>query len=295
MNNRDYIVRAAAADEQIRAFAATTKTIAETARVAHNLAPVATAALGRLMSAGVMMGIMMKGDRDLLSIRIDADGPLQGMLITADSHGHVKGYVGNPDVTVPDHENGHLNVGMAVGNGMLSVIKDLGLKDPYVGNIELQTGEIAEDMTYYFAASEQTPSSVGLGVLVDRDGSVLEAGGFIVQLMPNVTDDVIDRLEANIRTLPSVTDMLRSGMTPEDILNRILDGLQPEFYEQTEASFVCGCSKERYTKGLISLGRKELEKLIQDEENIEVRCQFCNHSYIFTTDEIREMMQFATK
>ena len=290
MSERDYIVRATAADEFIRAFAITSRGIAETARKAHDLTPVATAALGRLLSASAMMGIMMKGDRDILTVRIDASGPLQGLLATADAHGHVKGYVGNPQAEAPDRPDGHLGVGAAVGIGVLSVIKDLGLKDPYVGDIELQTGEIAEDLTYYFAASEQTPSSVGLGVLVDRDGSVLQAGGFIVQLMPDVPDEVITTLEENLRGLPSVTEMLSAGKTPEDILSTVLAGLSPEFTGTTDAAFACNCSKDRYAQGLISLGREELSKLPDEAGEIEVRCRFCNHAYRFGAEELAEMI-----
>jgi len=293
MDDRDYIVRATAADGFIRAFAVTSRGITETAREAHDLTPVASAALGRLLSAGAMMGTMMKGDRDMLTIRIDASGPLRGLLVTADSHGRVKGYVGNPEAEAPDRPDGHLGVGAAVGIGVLSVIKDLGLKEPYVGDIELQTGEIAEDLTYYFAASEQTPSSVGLGVLVDRDGSILQSGGFIVQLMPNVPDEVITKLEENLRGLPSVTEMLSRGSKPEGMLETVLAGLSPEFTGTTETAFVCGCSKERYARGLISLGQEELSRLPDETGEIEVRCRFCNKAYRFSPEDIKEMLLCA--
>lgn len=290
---KDYIVRATAADEFVRAFAITSRGIAETARMAHDLTPVATAALGRLLSASAMMGVMMKGDRDMLTVRIDSSGPLNGLLATADSHGNVKGYVGNPNAEAPDRPDGHLGVGAAVGIGVLSVIKDLGLKEPYVGDIELQTGEIAEDLTYYFAASEQTPSSVGLGVLVDRDGSVLQSGGFIVQLMPDVPDEVISQLEVNLKSLPSVTEMLSAGLTPERILSRVLDGLQPEFTGECGAAFSCNCSKERYTKGLASLGKNDLMSLIRGDESVEIVCQFCGKKYEFTAQELKTIAEAA--
>ncbi|MBO4685970.1 MAG: Hsp33 family molecular chaperone HslO [Lachnospiraceae bacterium] len=293
MSDRDYIVRATAADEFIRAFAITSRGIAEKARVAHNLTPVATAALGRLLSGAAMMGIMMKGDKDMLTVRIDASGPLQGLLVTADSHGRVKGYVGNPDAEAPDRPDGHLGVGAAVGIGVLSVIKDLGLKDPYIGDIPLQTGEIAEDLTYYFAASEQTPSSVGLGVLVDRDGSVLQSGGFIVQLMPDVPDEVITKLEENLKGLPTVTEMLSAGDTPEDMLSRVLAGLSPEMTGTNDAEFFCNCSRDRYAQGLISLGKKELGNLPDENGEIEVRCRFCNKAYRFDRNDIDEMLKIA--
>ena len=295
MAERDYIVRATAADEFVRAFAITSKGIAETARKAHDLTPVATAALGRLLSATAMMGVMMKGDKDVLTVRIDASGPLKGLLATADSHGNVKGYVGNPAAEAPDRPDGHLGVGAAVGIGVMSVIKDLGLKEPYVGDIELQSGEIAEDFTYYFAASEQTPSSVGLGVLVDRDRSVLQSGGFIVQWMPDVPDEVISQLETNLKGLPSVTEMLSSGLTPEGMLLRVLDGLNPEFAGECDAAFSCNCSKERYTKGLASLGPEDLLSLIHGDESVEVVCQFCGKKYEFTADELKMIAEAAVK
>ena len=188
----DYIVRATAADGQIRAFAATTRETVETARADHNTSPVATAALGRLLTAGAMMGVMMKGDKDLLTLRIHAGGPLNGITVTADSKGNVKGYVGNPDVVIPANKKGKLDVAGAVGVGFMDVIKDLGLKEPYVGQCALQTSEIAEDLTYYFATSEQVPSSVGLGVLMNKDNTVRQAGGFIIQLMPFCDEKVIE-------------------------------------------------------------------------------------------------------
>ena len=295
MADRDYIVRATAADEFIRAFAITSRGIAETARRAHDLTPVATAALGRLLSATAMMGTMMKGDKDVLTVRIDASGPLKGLLATADSHGNVKGYVGNPNADTPDRPDGHLGVGAAVGIGVMSVIKDLGLKEPYIGDIELQSGEIAEDFTYYFAASEQTPSSVGLGVLVDRDRSVLQSGGFIVQLMPDVPDEVITQLETNLKALPSVTEMLSAGLTPEGMLEKVLAGLQPEITGECDATFSCNCSKERYTKGLASLGREDLLSLIHGDESVEVVCQFCGKKYEFTAEELKTIAEAAIK
>ena len=294
MAERDYIVRATAADEFVRAFAITSRGIAERAHKAHDLTPVATAALGRLLSAAAMMGVMMKGDKDVLTVRIDASGPLNGLLATADSHGNVKGYVGNPNAEAPDRPDGHLGVGAAVGIGVMSVIKDLGLKEPYVGDIELQTGEIAEDITYYFAASEQTPSSVGLGVLVDRDGSVLQSGGFIIQLMPDVPDEVISVLEANLKGLPSVTEMLSAGHTPESMLEKVLDGLSPEITGECGAAFSCNCSKERYKKGLASLGREDLLSLIRGDESVEVVCRFCGRKYEFTAEELKQIADAAT-
>ena len=233
----DYIVRATAANAQIRAFACTTKAMVEAARQAHNTSPVMTAALGRLLTAGAMMGTMSKGEKDLLTLQIRGDGPAKGLTVTADSKGNVKGYASVPDVILPANAVGKLDVSGALGAGYLSVIKDLGLKEPYVGQTQLQTGEIAEDLTYYFATSEQVPSSVGLGVLMERDNTVKQAGGFIIQLMPFTEDEVINRLEENLSKVASVTSMLESGKTPEEILQTILDGFDIEFNETSQTQF----------------------------------------------------------
>ena len=208
----DIIVRATAADAQIRVFCAYTKDMVEEARKRHNTSPVCTAALGRLMTAASMMGSMLKNDTDLLTVKIESDGPIEGITVTADSKGFVKGYVGNPLVILPANSVGKLDVAGAVGVGYLDVIKDLGLKEPYVGQTELQTGEIAEDITYYYASSEQIPSSVGLGVLMNRDNTVKQAGGFILQLMPGVTEETIEKVENNLKKISSVTTLLDEGM-----------------------------------------------------------------------------------
>ena len=287
----DYIVRATAADGQIRAFAATTRETVETARQDHNTSPVATAALGRLLTAGAMMGVMMKGDKDLLTLRIHAGGPLNGITVTADSKGNVKGYVGNPDVVIPANKKGKLDVAGAVGVGFMDVIKDLGLKEPYVGQCVLQTSEIAEDLTYYFAVSEQVPSVVGLGVLMNRDNTVRQAGGFIVQLMPFAEEEMISRLEENIKNLSSVTTMLDAGKTPEGMLEVLLSGMDLEITDTLPVEFACNCSKDRVRKALISIGREELQSMIDDGETIEVNCHFCNKNYNFTVDELKQMIQ----
>ena len=219
----DYIVRATAANRQIRAFAITSREMVETAREHHNTSPVATAALGRLLSAGAMMGVMMKGEKDMLTIMMKGDGPINGVTVTADSHGNVKGYVGNPNVIIPANYAGKLDVGAAIGYGTLTVIKDMGLKEPYSSQVPLGTSEVAEDLTYYFAASEQVPSAVGLGVLMSKDNTVKQAGGFIVQLMPFAEEEVIDKLEKRINSISSVTEMLEKGMTPEDILTEVME------------------------------------------------------------------------
>ena len=291
----DYIVRATAANNQIRAFAATTKETVEAARQAHNTSPVATAALGRLLTGGAMMGSMMKNDSDMLTIQIKGDGPIGGLTVTADSKGNVKGYVEHPEVMLPPNAQGKLDVAGALGIGLISVIKDMGLKEPYVGQTILQTSEIAEDLSYYFATSEQVPSSVGLGVLMEHDNTVKQAGGFIVQLMPFVDDDVVDRLEANIKKISSVTSMLDKGMTPEEILEEVLDGFEVEVKDTMPAQFYCNCTKERVEKAIISIGKKDIQEMIEDGKPIEVNCHFCGKSYEFSVEELKTLIKKATR
>lgn len=285
----DYLVRATAAKAQIRAFACTTRELVEMARSTHDTSPVVTAALGRLLTAGCMMGSMLKGEKDILTLQIMADGPIKGMTVTADSRGNVKGYANEPGVILAANSAGKLDVAGAVGKGMLNVIKDMGLKEPYVGQTTLQTGEIAEDLTYYFATSEQVPSSVGLGVLMEKDNTVKQAGGFIVQLMPFAEDTVIDKLEENLSKVTSVTALLDAGNTPEQILAVLLEGLEAEFKDTMPVRFLCNCSKERVERALISIGRAELEDMIADDQSIEVNCHFCNKHYVFSVDDLRAM------
>lgn len=287
----DYIVRATAADDAIRAFAITSKDLVETARQHHNTSPIMTAALGRLLSAGAMMGTMMKGKKDLLTIQIQCSGPAKGLTVTADAAGHVKGYAVTPDVDLPPNAQGKLNVGGALDMGVLSVIKDMGLKEPYVGQTVLQTGEIAEDLTYYFATSEQIPSAVGLGVLMNKDNTVEQAGGFIIQLMPFTSEEVIEKLEEKIKTIDSVTQMLEDGLTPEGILEEILGEFGVTITEKMPAEFKCDCSKERVSKALASISKKDLQDIINDGEEIEVKCQFCNTAYKFGIDELKEIQK----
>lgn len=285
----DYIVRATAANASVRAFAITSKNMVEEARKNHDTTPVITAALGRLLSAASMMGSMMKGEKDLLTIQIQCSGPAQGLTVTADSTGYVKGFPKVADVVLPPNELGKLDVGGALGLGVMSVIKDLGLKEPYVGQTVLQTGEIAEDLTYYFATSEQIPSAVGLGVLVEKDGSVKQAGGFIIQLMPFTPDDVIDKLEKKIAEIKSVTEMLEDGNTPEQILEIVLGDFGLEITDTMPTAFRCDCSKERVSRAISTLSRKDLDDIINDGEAIEVKCQFCNHAYQFSVEELKQM------
>lgn len=287
----DYIVRATAANAQIRAFAATTRELVETARKAHDTSPVVTAALGRLMTGGVMMGTTLKGEKDLLTLQVSGDGPIKGMTVTADSQGNVKGYAIEPQVMLPPSAAHKLDVGKAVGGGMLRVIKDMGLKEPYVGQTILQTGEIAEDLTYYFATSEQVPSSVGLGVLMEKDNTVKQAGGFIVQLMPFTEDAVIEKLEQNLAEFSSVTTVLNEGKNPEEMLRLLLKGMDVEITDTMPAQFYCNCDKKRVEKAIISIGRKEIREMISENKPIEVNCHFCNTSYSFSVEELKELLE----
>ena len=286
----DYLVRATAADAAIRAFAVSTLDTVEEASARHNLSPVASAALGRLLTAGVMMGGMLKNEDDLVTLRIDGDGPIGSIVVTADSRGEVKGFAANPSVMLPPSPVGKLDVGGSIGNGVLTVIKDMGLKEPYSGQVVLQTGEIAEDLTYYFATSEQVPSSVGLGVLMNRqDATVKRAGGFIIQLMPFAGDEVLTKLEENIKSLKPVTTMLDSGLTPEEVLGEVLKGFDIEITDTMPVGFKCNCSKDRLTKALISLGRKEIKSIIDDGKPITMNCHFCNTDYTFEIDELKDI------
>ncbi|WP_395014285.1 Hsp33 family molecular chaperone HslO [Robinsoniella peoriensis] len=287
----DYIVRATAADNQIRAFAATTRDLVEKARSVHNTSPVATAALGRLLTAGAMMGTMMKGEKDILTLQIKAGGPINGITVTADSKANVKGYVGKPDVMLPPNAKGKLDVAGAVGVGLLQVIKDMGLKEPYVGQTVLQTSEIAEDLTYYFATSEQVPSSVGLGVLMEHDNTVKQAGGFIIQLMPFTDDAVIDALEKKLSEVTSFTSMLDAGDTPEMILDKLLGDFGVQITDKVPTSFCCNCTKYRVEKAIISIGKKDIQEMIDDEKPIEVNCHFCNTNYEFSVEELKQILK----
>lgn len=286
----DYIVRATAAEGQIRAFAAVTKDTVEEARRRHGTSPVATAALGRLLTAGAIMGSMMKNDTDMLTLQIRGDGPLGGITVTADSHANVKGYVLNPDVMLPP-KNGKLDVGGAVGIGLLTVIKDMGLKEPYSGQTILVTSEIAEDLTYYFANSEQVPSSAGLGVLMDKDNTVKCAGGFIIQLMPFAENKTIDQLEENLKKVTSVTKLLDAGYTPQQLLEELLGGMGLEITDTMPARFYCNCSKERVEQAVVSIGKKDIEEMIKEGKDIEVKCHFCNTAYKYTIDELKEILK----
>lgn len=288
--DKDYIVRATAADGQIRAFAATTRNLAEQARQMHQTSPVATAALGRLLTAGAMMGSMMKGEQDLLTIQVRGDGPIGGITVTADSKARVKGYVNNPLVMLPANTEGKLDVGGAVGKGMLQVIRDVGLKEPYVGQVDLISGEIAEDLTCYFAVSEQVPSAVALGVLMNKNNTVRQAGGFILQLMPFADEEIIAGLEQKLTEVTRISSLLDEGMTPEEILEYVLASFEPRILEQMPCSYYCNCSKERVEKAIASIGKKDLQEMIEEGKTIEVGCNFCDKKYEFSVEELRRLM-----
>lgn len=286
----DYIIRAMAAGGQIRAFAATTKDLVEHARQIHNTSPVATAGLGRMLTAASMMGATLKNSSDVLTLIAKGDGPLGGITVTADSASNVKGYVNNPSFVNPPNFFGKFDVGGAIGNGTLTVIKDIGLKEPYSGQVSLITGEIAEDLTYYFATSEQVPTSVALGVLMNKNNTVRQAGGFIIQLMPFASDEVIDALEAKIKRITSITSLLDSGMSPEDILNQVLGDMDLEITDTIPTAYNCNCSRERVTKAIISIGKKEITDMINEGKDIEVNCHFCNKNYVFTPKDLKKLI-----
>lgn len=292
---KDYLIRATAANGQVRAFGVTSRELTETAKNAHDTSPVATAALGRLMSAAVMMGADLKGENDLLTLRMEGDGPMGGLLATADSHGNVKGYAFHPEVLLPPNARGKLDVGGALGAGMLSVVKDIGLKEPYVGQTNLVSGEIAEDLTYYYAASEQIPCSIALGVLMNKDNTVRQAGGFMIQLLPGASDELIDRLEERLGELPSITALLDAGKTPEEILSGLLGDFDLEILEKKPVQFHCDCSRERVERAIVSIGKKEIREMIEEGKPIEAGCQFCNKKYSFSVEELEELLQKAVR
>ena len=290
MDNKDYIVRASLANDSVRAFAISSTHLVAEARERHRTIPVVTAALGRLLSAGAIMGCMMKGDKDIVTISLKGNGPAGYITVTADSHGHVKGFPGNPNVDIPRKYAGKLDVGAAVGRGLLTVSYDLGLKEPYSGQVEIQTGEVAEDLAYYFTVSKQLPSAVGLGVMVDTDSSVKHAGGFIVQLLPDAPEDVIELLEKKLSNLEPVTAMMEKGMTPEDMLSYIFEGVDIEFTERHDVEFYCDCSKEKVKRALAAISDKDLQDIVNDGEDIEVKCYFCNTAYKFSIADIKDIL-----
>lgn len=282
----DHIVRATAADGCIRAFCATTRDLVEYARACHNTSPVVTAALGRLLTAGAIMGSMQKSEDDILTLQLRGEGPMKGVTVTADANANVKGYPNVPDVILPANSKGKLDVAGAIGAGTLTVIKDLGLKDPYVGMVELISGEIAEDLAYYFTSSEQVPSAVMLGVLMKKNNTVKQAGGLIIQALPGASDEVIENLEKKLTGIPSMTQMLDGGKSPDQILSDILGESGLQILDKIPAQFKCNCDRARVEKVVISLGKKEIKKMMDEGEPVELKCHFCNKAYTFTPDEL---------
>jgi len=287
----DYIIRAMDKKGTMRIFIALTTKLVEDARKIHNTSPVVTAALGRTLTACSIMGMMMKGEEESVSIQLKGDGPVGTVLAIGNPKGEVKGYVGNPEIYLPLKENGKLDVGGAVGkNGKIIVIKDIGLKDPYIGQSNIVSGEIAEDLANYFAYSEQQPSAVNLGVLVDRDLSVKAAGGYILQLLPDVSDEDIDILEEKISNAEPISTLIDKGLTPEAILQNIFGKFDVEILEKHDVVFKCNCSRERIEKALISLGKEEIEDIIKNEGKAEVVCHFCNKKYYFTKEDLKSLI-----
>ena len=290
---KDYVVRASTKDVPLRAFAATTKNTVEEARMIHHLTPLTSAALGRVLTATAMMGQMLKSPEDKLTLQLKGDGPILSLLATGNGKGEVKGYIGKPNVDLPLNKKGKLAVGQAIGQGTLTVIMDLGLKEPYIGRVSLVNGEVAEDLAHYYAVSEQVPSAVALGVLVDRDRSIQSSGGFIIQIMPDCPEDIINVLEKRLSILPPITQLLSEGKSPEDILTDVLKDFEVEFLEKKEIAYVCDCNVERLEKALISLGKKELADIIDQDGQAELQCHFCNKKYHFSKEELENLLESA--
>ncbi len=289
----DYIIRGMACGNQVRFFAAITTNLVEEARKHHDTSPVATAALGRLLTAGAMMGAMCKNDTDVITLQINCSGPIGGLIVTADAKADVKGYAFNKDVMLPPSEKGKLDVGKALDLGVLTVIKDLGMKEPYSGQTHLVSGEIAEDLTYYFASSEQIPTSVALGVLMNKNNTVRQAGGFIIQMMPYAQEETIRSLEEHLKEYSSITSHLDAGETPEKIMDTLFGDMGYVVEDKMPTRFYCNCSKERVKNAVISVGKKEIEEMIEEGEPIEVNCHFCNSHYLFDVEELKELLAEA--
>lgn len=286
-----YIVRGTVKNGDIRVFAAITTDMVQKARDVHKLTPTASAALGRLLTAGSIMGTMLKGQKDSITLSINGGGPAGNLVVVSNSSGNVKGYIGNPEVDLPLNAKGKLDVGGAVGkDGSLNVIKDMGLKEPYVGQVPIYTGEIGDDVAYYFTTSEQVPSAVALGVLVDKDTSIKSAGGLIIQMMPGADPMLGEIITFRLQEIPPLSTLIAEGKTAEDILNMLFDDMDLKIHEKLEVNYVCDCSRERVEKALIALGREELTKLRDEEESIELQCHFCDKKYEFTRDDINKLL-----
>jgi len=292
---KDYVVRGASIDDSVRFFSCITTEMTEEARKIHNCSPVSIAALGRMLTAGSMMGVMLKSDEETLTLQINGKGPAGSIVVISDNTGITRGYITNPDVELMHRENGKLDVGRAVGvDGVLTVIKDMGMKEPYVGQIPIATGEIGDDISSYFAVSEQIPTAVGLGVLIGIDGSVAASGGFIIQLMPEADPDTIAKLEERLGKISSVTEMISSGLDAEGMIKNILGDIEHKILEKKQVGYKCNCSRERMERALISIGRNDLEELIQEQGCAEIVCHFCNKKYFFEKNELIEMFEKAS-
>lgn len=292
---RNYIIRGSSLDESIRFFSCITTGMVEEARRIHDCSPVSIAALGRMLTAASMMGIMLKSDKDTLTLQINGKGPAGSIVVISDNTGNTKGYITNNNVELMNNENGKLDVGRAVGvDGVLTVIKDLGMKEPYVGQIPIISGEIGDDISSYFATSEQTPTAVGVGVLVEVDGHVAASGGFIIQLMPEADEAAIARLEQRLSGIRSVTEMVSNGMDAVGMMKEILGEIEFKVNEEKEIDYKCNCSRERMERALISIGKHEIDEIIEDQGNAELVCHFCNSKYNFDKDELAELLSKAT-
>ena len=292
----DQLVRAISKDGFVKAVAVSTRDLTERARQIHHTTPVATAALGRTLAAASMLGNALKGDGASVTLQIKGDGPLGTILAVSDNEGNVRGKVDDPAVDLPLRPDGKLDVGAAVGHeGMLTVIRDLNMKDPYVGSVSLLGGEIAEDLAAYFVESEQIPTACGLGVLVDRDRSVLTAGGYLIQLLPGAGEEIVSRVEGGIMAAGSVTALLKADSDPESLLRRVMPDFELEILEKSPIEYRCYCSRERMEKALISLGPEEMRSLIDEQGSAELHCQFCDNVQTFTKADLEELLKNMKK
>lgn len=290
----DYIVNAITSNGAIRVVAADTTELCNRAQEIHKMSPTAAAALGRTLTAAAIMGSMLKSSEDSLTLQLNGGGPIGKVVAVSDGNANVKGYVSNPLVDLPLNEKGKLDVGGAIGrDGMLGIVRDLGLKEPYIGQVPLVNGEVAEDLTQYYATSEQLPTAVALGVLVDVDYTIKAAGGFILQVLPGAYDEDIDNVEKTVASLSSVTEMLDEGKTPKDIVEHLLSDYEIEYFDDVPTKYSCDCSRERTDRALISIGKDELAKIINEDEKAQITCHFCDNVYDYTKEELEKLLEEA--
>lgn len=288
----DKLIKAMANNDEIRIIAAITTELVEKGRKIHDCSKTASAAFGRMLTVGTLMGSMLKNDKDVLTAQISGGGEANGVVVTSYADAHVKGYIGNPNVELPLNEKGKLDVGGAIGkNGNLTVIKDMGLKEPYVGSVPIYTGEIGEDFAYYFTVSEQTPSAVGVGVLVNNDNSIKASGGFIIQMMPGSDELLADVITYRLQEIPPITELISKGMSIEEIVEFIFEGMDVKFLDSSVPRYECDCNKEKVEKAFISIGKKDLKEIYDEGKDEELKCHFCNASYKFTNKEIGELLK----